>query len=94
MLGSLMNFDRFVAPSLIRIVYWVGIVAIVLGALATMAGSLGSLSYSPTNAMGGIVIAIIGGLVGLLVWRVACEVWIVIFSINDRLGQLVERGKV
>jgi hypothetical protein len=38
--------------------------------------------------------ALIGGVLGLLVWRVVCEVWIVMFSINDRLGQLVERGKV
>ena len=42
----------------------------------------------------GALVALLVGACTLLFWRVACEVWIVIFSINDRLGILVERGKV
>ncbi len=96
MFASLMNFDKFVAPTLIRIVYWIGIVLIVLCTLAAIAGGgmmmMGG--YGGGFNLGGALIALIGGVAGLLVWRVICEVWIVLFSINDRLGQLVDRGKV
>ncbi len=94
MLGSLLNFDKFVAPTLIKIVYWLGIVGIVLGMLVSMAGALQMMGYNAATGLGGILIAVIGAAVGLLVWRVICELWIVIFSINDRLGVLVERGKM
>jgi hypothetical protein len=94
MLASLFNFDKFVAPTLIKIVYWLGIVGIVLGMLVSMAGALQMMGYNAATGLGGILIAVIGAAVGLLVWRVVCELWIVIFSINDRLGVLVERGKV
>ncbi len=99
MLASLLNFDKFVAPSLIRIVYWIGIVLIVLGTLAgvagtSMMGGMGGYGGGGGFNLGGALLALIGGVAGFLIWRVACEVWIVIFSINDRLGQLVERGKV
>jgi uncharacterized membrane protein YeaQ/YmgE (transglycosylase-associated protein family) len=94
MLADLLNFNKFVAPVLIKIVYWIGIAGAVLGALASMAGSLAMMRYNPTMAIGGVLLAVIGAAVGLLVWRVVCELWIVIFSINDRLGALVERGKV
>ena len=91
--NNLMNFDTFVAPTLIRIVYWVGIVFIVLGTLmgavggGMMAGSYGG-GFNPLT----FLITLVGGAAALLFWRVMCEIWIVIFSINDRLGILVERG--
>ncbi len=94
MFASLMNFDKFVAPTLIKIVYWIGIVGVVLGALVAMATAAGQMGYNAAAGLGGILLAVIGAVVGVLVWRVVCEVWIVLFSINDRLGQLVERGKV
>lgn len=102
MLADLMNFDKFVAPTLIRIVYWIGIVLIVLGTLMGIAGGgmMGSMmgggygGYGGGFNLGAALFALIGGAVALLVWRVMCEVWIVIFSINDRLGILVDRDKI
>jgi hypothetical protein len=92
--NSLLNFNKFVAPTLIRIVYWIGIVFIVLGTLTAVFG--GGMIASQYGGGGfnlfGALIALIGGAAAILFWRVMCEVWIVIFSINDRLGILVERG--
>lgn len=93
--NSLMNFDKFVAPTLIRIVYWIGIVFIVLGTLMAvfgggmMASQYGGGGFNPIGAL----VALVAGAAALLFWRVMCEVWIVIFSINDRLGILVQRGE-
>lgn len=94
--NNLMNFNVFVAPTLIRIVYWIGIVFIVLGTLmgavggGMMAGAYGGYGggFNPLT----FLITLVAGALMLLVWRVMCEIWIVIFSINDRLGILVERG--
>jgi hypothetical protein len=102
MFQSLLNFDKFVAPTLIRIVYWIGIVLIVLGTLAgifggsMMSGGMmgGYGGYGGGFNPAGALFALIGGAAGLLIWRVMCEVWIVLFSINDRLGQLVDRSKI
>jgi uncharacterized protein DUF4282 len=102
MLNDLVDFKKFVAPSLIRIVYWIGIVGIVLMTLGMIAGGgamMGGMMGAGYGGGGGFslmgaVFGLIWGVCALIIWRVACEVWIVIFSINDRLGQLVERGKV
>jgi hypothetical protein len=96
--NNLMNFNVFVAPTLIRIVYWVGIVFIVLGTLmgavggGMMAGGYGGYGggFNPLT----VLITLIAGAAALLVWRVMCEIWIVIFPNNARLGAPVERGKV
>lgn len=96
-----MNFDKFLAPVLIKIVYWIGIVLIVLSTLlGLVGGSMMPMMNSYSNYGGGgfnplgAVLALLFGACALLFWRVVCELWIVIFSINDRLGVLVERGKV
>ena len=105
MLASLMNFDKFVAPVLIRIVYWIGIVLIALSTLMGLAGTsmmgagmmgagMMGAGYGGGFSLGGALFALLAGVAGFLIWRVICEVWIVLFSINDRLGALVERGKV
>jgi membrane protein DedA with SNARE-associated domain len=94
MLGSLINFDKFVAPTLIKIVYWLGIIGIIGYVLVQIANAFQRLQFDASGALGAIIIALLTGAIGLLVWRVTCEIWIVLFSINDRLGQLVDRGKV
>jgi len=94
MLNDLMNFNKFVAPTLIKIVYWIGIVGIILAVLGALATVMSMMSYDAARALGMLIIALIGGAAAILMWRVMCEVWIVIFSINDRLGLLVDRGKV
>jgi hypothetical protein len=92
--NSLLNFDKFVAPVLIRIVYWIGIVLIVLSTLmAALGGGMMASTYGGGFSVFGSLIALLAGAAALLFWRVMCEVWIVIFSINDRLGVLADREK-
>jgi len=100
MLNDLVDFKTFVAPRLVQIVYWIGIVGIVLATLGMIAGGgmMGAAMMGGGYGGGGFnimgaVFGLIWGACALIIWRVACEVWMVIFSINDRLGQLVERGK-
>jgi hypothetical protein len=44
-------------------------------------------------SIGTFLFGLIGAAFAALIWRVVCELWIVTFSINDRLGTLVELKK-
>ena len=72
-----LSFNEFVTPTIIPLVYWIGIAGIVLGVL----GSL----FSGFMAFVG---ALIGGVIGLVVWRVWCEVMLILFRIHSDLGQI------
>ncbi len=76
-----LTLKRFIAPFLIQIVYWIGLGVLVLGAL----GSLFAGGFL------GVAIGLVSLVLGALVWRVVCEIWIVIFSINDRLGIIANK---
>lgn len=96
-LGDLFNFNKFLAPTLIKIVYWIGLFLIVLLTLMSITGMsavdrmMGE--YNSGFSVGGAILALLIGLVCAIVWRVTCEIWIVIFSINDRLGVLAADKK-
>lgn len=90
--GDLFRFNTFVAPVLIKIVYWIGFALITIATLGGIIGTSAFSSYYSGSgfSVGGALLSILFGAAGVLVWRVVCEIWIVIFSINDRLGTLVE----
>lgn len=94
-IADLFKFNKFVAPVLIKVVYWIGLVLIILGMLAGIVGtSLFSSYYGSSGfSLGGALVSILFGILGVLVWRVVCEISIVTFSINDRLGTLVDLKK-
>jgi hypothetical protein len=93
---DLFKFDKFVAPVLIKVIYWIGIVLIVLSTLAGLTGvSLFDRYVSTGFNFGHALLVLIFGALFLLVWRVLCELWIVIFSINEKLSILagLKNGK-
>lgn len=91
--SDLFTFDKFVAPTLIKFVYWIGLFLI---ALSTLGGIFGMSMFGGYGGggpgVGGALIALILGAMFALLWRVVCEVWIVFFSINDRLGILANKA--
>jgi hypothetical protein len=91
--ADLFNFNKFVAPVLTWVIYWIGLVLIVLLTLSGIA----DLNLSWNFQGGGDALrvggALIGGVFAALLWRVICELWLVTFSINERLGTLVELKK-
>ena len=78
-----LNFDKLIAPTLIKFVYWVGLVFILLWTLGSMFMGLGF-----GSGMIHFFVALLGGVVAALAWRIICELWMVIFSINDKLGAI------
>lgn len=93
MLEKLLKFDEFIFPQVTKIIYYIGLVLI---ALFTVFGALGALfaGISQSNFGGGLIgliVALIGGAVGVLVWRITVELWTVVFSIHDILKEIRDR---
>jgi hypothetical protein len=84
-LQRFLSFEKLIAPTLIKIIYWIGIAAVVLGCLAS---GVGMMSY---NAAQGLLAIVIGIPVGIIAWRFWCEIILVTFGIYDRLGEIRDK---
>lgn len=92
--SDLGSFEKMIAPSLIRILYWVGIVIIAVGVLAQIFGGVGMMGHGfGGSGFGQILMSLVGGVFAVLVWRVTCELWIVLFGIFDRLGEIRDANR-
>ncbi|PHR99753.1 MAG: hypothetical protein COA78_24655 [Blastopirellula sp.] len=95
-IGSLFSFNNFIAPRVIKVVYYLLLVILLLGWLgftASISIQLSVLMGMPGALIGLAVGAIVGGIITflyLLTIRVACETVIVIFQINDNIVEMKE----
>jgi hypothetical protein len=89
------SFQKLITPRFVKFIYVVGLLALIAGGigLAIWAG-LGLRSRTLPTRMGVYYIAIGAGvaIVGNLVWRVLCEIWIVLFNIHNLLGSLAREA--
>jgi hypothetical protein len=93
-LDDLFKFDKFVAPILIRGLYWVGIVIIVLFTLISIfgmnfTGSIERIVFTVVQAL----LVLFSGALFIVLWRIVCELWLAIFKINERVGILAGQDK-
>ena len=100
-MGYVLTFRHLLAPVLIRIVYYIGAALIVIEGVLNILGvnHIGSrVSALPTQVgpteqylypfSGNPWLVLISIPIALILWRVWCELWIVIFQIDDRLGEI------
>ena len=92
-------FRRLLAPVLIRIIYYIGAASIILGGILDLFGvdhlaeraqaqPPSTAEYFAYNLPHNPVIVLISIPIALIVWRVWCELWIIIFQIDDRLREI------
>ena len=85
------SFQKLITPRFVKFIYVVGLLAVTAGGigLAVWAG-LGLRSSALPTRMGVYYIAIGAGIaiLGNLVWRVLCEIWIVLFNMHNLLGSI------
>jgi hypothetical protein len=89
--SDLTSFEKLVAPRLLKIVYWLGLIGIAGMALITMVGALGAMQYSFATGLGTLLLAAIGLGFGVLMWRVLIEIYMVFFGIYERIGEIRDR---
>ena len=87
-ISDLFGFQKMVAPRVLKIIYWLGLVGIAIMALISFVGALAMLQYSVSSALGTMLLAIIGLAFGALLWRVMIEIYTVFFNIHDRVTEI------
>lgn len=93
------SFQKFWSPVLIQIIYILGLILIGISAVLAIANAgragygYGYGAYATADPTLRLLMILLGSALLLLIWRVLCEAWMVLFSINDRLGVLVQRGE-
>ncbi len=89
---DLFRFDRMIAPKVIRIVYWIGLILITLGSLGALIGGGAMMGAAGMGSgLGHIIGVILVYVIAVLLWRIIMEVYYVFFGIYDRLGEIRDR---
>lgn len=79
-----LGFDHFIAPLLIKVIYWVGVLVIVSVGI----GGFSAVFHMPERGIGGVSMALIATVLSLLFWRLLCELLILAFNIYARLVEI------
>lgn len=74
-MNEFLAFKKMVTPVIIQVIFWIGIIAIVIGGLGAM--------FQKGFFMGLLIL-----ILGPIGWRVYCEILIVIFRIHDNLAAI------
>jgi len=77
-MGDLLTFKKMISPILIQVLFWIGIVAVVIAALGAI--------FSGEFLSGLLML-----LIGPLIVRLYAEIFIVMFKINDGVQELVKK---
>lgn len=86
--ADLFNFEKLVAPKVLKIVYFLGLLGIALFVLISLAGALSMLGYNFATGLGMVLLTLVGGAFAALFWRIMIEIYMVFFGIYDRLGEI------
>ena len=90
--NQFLNFNKLMGQGLVKIVYYLGLVLIVLGVLFGVLGGLGALAIDFGLGLGTVLGSLIGGIVGICFLRFACELYIAIFKMSDDLSAIRANG--
>ena len=94
---DLFGFERLLAPRLLKLIYWIGLVLITLVMLRTLIwgpvmqyGMMGGAAASGFS-LGRVISVLLAYVVIIVFWRVLIEVYYAFFGIYTRLGEIRDR---
>jgi len=87
-MGAYFSFERMITTTFVKVVYFLGFVALTAAgvALAVWAGmQLNDATISRSLGWRYVAMGVALVVVGNIVWRVFCELWVVLFGIHSEL---------
>jgi hypothetical protein len=90
--GELLQWDRFITPSVIRVFYWLGLAMTGLAGLSLILTALGMMAINMVAGLLMLIASMVFILAGIIFVRIVCELVMVIFRINEHLGVIRDRG--
>ncbi|MES2095447.1 MAG: DUF4282 domain-containing protein [Pseudomonadota bacterium] len=90
-INKMLNFDTMIGPVLIKIMYFIGLIGIAIAGLFMLFAGVMALGYQPAYGLLMILLSPIAVIIYALVWRFACEMWILMFKVYDRLGEIKDK---
>jgi Domain of unknown function (DUF4282) len=87
-MGGYFSFDRMITPTFVKVIYFIGFVALTIAGvgLAVWAGmQLNDATISRSLGWRYVAMGVAAVVVGNIVWRVFCELWVVLFGIHAEL---------
>lgn len=79
-----LKFRKMITPTIIQILFWVGVAGAVLGALVMMGMSFGRYGGGAAQFLGGLVFLVVGP----VMVRIYCELLILFFRMNETLTEI------
>jgi hypothetical protein len=83
-MDDFLKFRKMITPTIIQILFWVGVAGSVIGALVVMAMSFGSFGGGAAQFLGGLVMLVLGP----VAVRIYCELLILFFRMNETLTDI------
>ncbi|MET4390029.1 small-conductance mechanosensitive channel [Bradyrhizobium sp. F1.4.3] len=90
--SDLFQWDRFITPTIIKTFYWLVIGVICLLGLSGIFAGLSAMAISPFAGFLVVLESIAGVVVGIVFSRIAAELILIIFRINEHLGAIRDQG--
>ncbi len=87
--NSFLSFDKMISQSLIKFIYVLGAIFITLFGVLRLFGIIPGIGGAFVGILTGLVVIIFGN----LMWRVTCEIWILFFSMHDKLVKIEDNTK-
>jgi hypothetical protein len=91
---DLFQWERFITPSIIKIFYWLAVVAAGLSGLQMVLAG-GALVFSGIflGGVGLIITGLLVALIGIIFARIGAEFILIVFRINEHLGAIRSQGE-
>jgi len=81
-----LKFRKMITPTIIQILFWVGVAGAVIGGLISMGMSFGRSGGGAATFLGGLMMLILGP----VVVRIYCELLILLFKMHESLTEIKE----
>jgi len=91
-IGDLFQWERFIAPSLVRLFFWLVVAIMILAGLSGLVSALGMMVLNPIAGAFTALASFVGMLAGILFARIAAEFVLMVFRINEHLAAIRNRG--